>query len=367
MSGKPPRIPVNGAPVGALLLLEPPTMLPTPRVTISQIAKEAGAAKSTVSCVLNGKFKESGASAARIAVIQEVAGRLNYRPSAAARAMRTGRFNAIGLVLGAQPGRSSPFVDLPLGLLADLRQRNLSLTVASLPDGALTNEGFVPRMLGEWAVDGLLVDCMHEAPERMLGLIRQHHIPSVWLNTCMDKDCVYPDDVGATRLAVEHLLGLGHRRIAYLTYTQGAHYSHHDRAEGYVLAMRAAGLEPRVLRSPVLVPPNERLEPSRQLLTGPDRPTAVITYGIDDAMPLMVAALGQGLRVPDDLSLVTIHPGPAHFTGLPMTTLVVPAAAVGRAALAMLLEKIADPQREMPAQAVPFILDAGMPCASPKR
>ena len=338
----------------------------TPRVTISQIAKEAGAAKSTVSCVLNGKFKESGASAARIAVIQEVAGRLNYRPSAAARAMRTGRFNAIGLVLSAQPGRISPFVDLWLGLLGDLRQRNLSMTVASLPDESLTSEGLVPRMLGEWAVDGLLVDSVREAPERMIELIRLHHIPSVWLNTRMEKDCVYPDDVGATRMAVEHLLALGHRRIAYLTYTPTAHYSHHDRAEGYTQAMRVAGLEPRVLRSPTHVQPNDRLEPSRRLLAAPDRPTAIITYGIDDALPLLVAALGQGLQVPDDLSLITIHPGSANFTGLPMTTLVIPAAAMGRAALVMLIEKIADPEREQPAQAVPFTLDPGMTCAPPR-
>jgi LacI family transcriptional regulator len=344
----------------------PPTML-TPRVTISQIAKEAGAAKSTVSCVLNGKFKESGASAARIAVIQEVAGRLNYRPSAAARAMRTGRFNAIGLVLGAQPGHTSPFADLALGLLVDLRQRNLSLTVASLPDEALAVGGFVPRMLGEWAVDGLLVDGVHEAPERMGALIRQHHIPSVWLNARLERDCVRADDAGATRLAVEHLLGLGHRRIAYHAFAPTAHHSHHDRADGYAQAMRAAGLEPRVLRAPIAVVPAERLAWSRQLLAASDRPTAVVAYGVEDALPLMVAALGQGLRVPDDLSLIAVHPGPAHFTGLPLTTLVVPVAAIGRAALAMLLERIADPRREQPAQAVPFTLDPGMTCAPPAR
>ena len=341
------------------------TMTLQPRVTIAQIAKEAGAAKSTVSCVLNGKLKESGASALRIQQIQEVAQRLNYRPSAAARAMRTGRFNAIGLMMSAVPGRISPFIELWLGILGELHAKNLSLNVSRLPDEELTSEGFVPRMLGEWAVDGLLIDYVREAPERMVQLIRQHHIPSVWLNTRFEHDCVYPDDIAATRLATEHLLRLGHTRIAYRTDSPTSHYSHADRQQGYEEAMLTAGLSPWAHRSERYLDAGQRLSAARALLAKPDRPTAIITYNPEDCLPYLTAALERGMQVPRDLSLVTISTDMQMHTGFDVATLLIPANALGRAAVNMLLAKVQDPTKALPSVAIPFVFHAGHTLAPP--
>jgi LacI family transcriptional regulator len=336
-----------------------------PRVTIARIAKEAAAAKSTVSCVLNGKLKESGASAARIQQIQEVARRLNYRPSAAARAMRTGRFNAIGLMMSAVPGRSSPFIELWLGVLAELHTRNLSLNVARLPDEELAGEGFVPRLLGEWAVDGLLIDPVDEAPERMVQLIRQHHIPSVWLNTRFAHDCVYPDDVAATRQATEHLLRLGHTRIAYRTDSPTAHHSHADRQQGYEEAMLTAGLSPWVHRSEHWLDAGQRLAAARAVLARADRPSAILTYHPEDCLPYLTAALERGMQVPRDLSLVTIASDLQMHTGFDLATLLIPANAMGRAAVRMLLDKVRDPGQAQPSAAIPCVFHHGNTLAPP--
>jgi LacI family transcriptional regulator len=335
------------------------------RVTIAQIAREARAAQSTVSCVLNGKLKESGASARRIAEIQAVARRLNYRPSAAARSMRTGRCDAIGLVLSTRPGRISPFLDLWLGLMDDLHARGMTLTVARLPDDELTSAETLPRLLSTWAVDGVLVDYVAEVPTRLLHLIHEHRIPAIWLNTDQPRDAVHPDDVDGARLATEHLLRLGHTRIAYHSGNAGPHYSHVDRVRGYEMAMRAAGLTPRVALADHWCTAAERLPAAHRLLAGPERPSAVLGYGPQDCLPLLLAALERGWRVPRDLSLATFHREPFATHGVDLTTAIIPAAAMGRAAVDLLLGKIADPSRSVPSQALPYTLHAGATCAPP--
>jgi len=335
------------------------------RVTIAQIARAARAAQSTVSCVLNGKFKESGASAERIAQIQAIARRLNYRPSAAARAMRTGRCDAIGLVLSTRPGRISPFLDLWLGLMDDLHVRGLSLTVARLPDDELTDDAALPRLMREWAVDGLLIDYVAEAPPHFIDLLRDQHIPTVWLNHRQDFDAAFPDDHHGARLATEHLIALGHRRIAWHSDNAGPHYSHGERLAGYTLAMTAAGLTPRAHLGDHWASAAERLPVARRLLKSDDRPTAVLCYGAQDALPLYVAALERGWRVPRDLSLITFHREPFATHGIDLTTAIIPAAAMGRAAVDLLLAKLAEAGQAQTAMALPYTLHAGATCAPP--
>ncbi len=337
----------------------------TGRVTIAQIARAARAAQSTVSCVLNGKFKESGASSARIAEIQDIARQLNYRPSAAARSLRTGRCDAIGLVLSTRPGRISPFVDLWLGLLDHLHARGLSLTVARLPDDELTDGTALPRLVREWAVDGLLIDYVAEAPDHFIDLLREHGIPTVWLNQRQPHDAAFPDDRGGARLATEHLLALGHTRIAWHSDNAGPHYSHAERLAGYQEAMSTAGLVPRMHLGDHWASAAERLPTARRLLSGDDRPTAVLTYGAQDALPLLVAALERGWSVPRDLSLVTFHPEPFACHGLDLTTALIPAAAMGRAAVELLMAKIAHSGAKQISTALPYHLHAGATCAAP--
>lgn len=335
------------------------------RVTIAEIARKARASRSTVSCVLNGKFKESGATPARIAEIQAAARALNYRPSAAARAMRTGRCDAIGLVLSTRPGRISPFLDLWLGLMDDLHARGLSLTVARLPDDELTDDAALPRLVREWAVDGLLIDYVAEVPQHFVDLIRAQRIPAIWLNHQQAHDAAFPDDRAGARLATEHLLSLGHRRIAWHSDNAGPHYSHAERHAGYLEAMTAAGLPPRVHLGDHWATAAERLPVARRVLAADDRPTAVLTYGAQDALPLLVAALERGWRVPRDLSVITFHREPFATHGVDLTTALIPAAAMGRAAVELLIAKIVQPDTALPSRALPYTLHAGATCGPP--
>ena len=275
--------------------------------TLSAIAHEVGVAVSTVSYVLSGKHREARISQKRVDEIMLVARRMNYRPNAAAVAMRSGRFNAIGFAVSDIAGRQSIFPDMLDQILRTSRENDMHLVMGQLTDEQFDPTHALPRILREWTIDGLLINYLQDFRPELIHAIVEHQIPSLWVNVRIEADCVHPDDQGSTRAAVEHLAALGHRHIAYLTFNHSNHYSHPDRLAGYEQGMRAIGREPRVLSSGTYFPRAERHARAVSMLSGPDRPTAIIAYEIDDALPVMTAAFSMGLRLPDDLSLVGIE------------------------------------------------------------
>lgn len=320
---------------------------------------------STVSYVLRGKQREARISQARSEQILAVARRLDYRPNAAAVAMRRGRFNAIGLAVSEIPGRAAIFPDLLDGLLRVLRERDWHLVMGMLSDEQFDARGPLPRILREWSIDGLLIDYLFDFPAELAQALAEHRLPTLWLNRRQDGDCVHPDDEQAARAATAHLLTAGHRRIAYLTGNASGHYSHTDRRDGYAAAMAAAGLAPRVAFAGTLLPRPERVAATIALLRRSDRPTAILTYEADDALAVQTAALTLDLRLPQDLSLIGIHDRPIDFAGQAITTWLIPAAALAEHGVALLTAKIADPDTVIPPCSLPFTHTADDTVAPP--
>jgi LacI family transcriptional regulator len=344
-------------------------------VTIKDIAAAAKVSKPTVSRILRGKHTEIGISKACADRVQDVARRLGYRPNFAARAISTGRFNNISLVLSRSPWRSSissQFIEAIHDALADRQQH---LTIARLTDEKLTDPDYVPRFLRAWSCDGLLLNYHVHIPPRLVELTREHNLPSIWLNCRIDADCVHPDDMAAGRAATEHLLALGHRRIAYVDWgfewaqRQGTtHYSKEDRLAGYRSAMADAGLESTTMlgdrsnRTPVL-------DLAQQWVAQPDQaPTAVVCYSTGDARQLQIAYLTAGRRVPADLSLVSFGP-PQHCNDdlLRFDLLAVPDKAMAQRSVERLIQKIDQPDEQLPPEAVPFDWDTKHLTAAPLR
>jgi LacI family transcriptional regulator len=223
----------------------------------------------------------------------------------------------------------------------------------------------VPRILREWSVDGLLINYIAGIPDKMIELIGRYQIPSVWLNAKLESDCVYPDDFEAAVRACKYLQKLGHRRIAYVDYWNADHYSVADRRNGYLRAMRSARLQPQLLRNEREVPESEWLDLSCEWLRLPDRPTAVIAYEADRALPVFCAALKLGLNVPGDLSILSFHDRGVGVVGMPLTTMEIPMVQTGAAAVEMVNEKIRNPGLSLPARAIKANLLEGTSCAPP--
>lgn len=322
--------------------------------TLAEIASECGVAISTVSYVLRGKQREARISTARSEQILAVAKRLDYRPNAAAVAMRRGRFNAVGLAVSEIPGRAAVFPDLLDGLLRATRARDWHLVVGMLADEQFDARGPLPRILREWSIDGLLIDYLFDFPPELAQALDEHRLPTLWLNRRRDGDCIHPDDLAAGHDATAHLLTAGHRRIAYLTGNAPGHYSHTDRRAGYTNAMTAAGLPPREVMGGHHIPRPDRVPAIIACLRQADRPTALLAYEADDALAVQTAAAAVGLNIPGDLSLIGIHDRPIDHAGLPITTWLIPAAAMAHAGLELLTQKIADPDAILAPQALPF-------------
>jgi len=323
--------------------------LQSPSPTLAAIASMAGVSRVTVSNVLEGRTRGLyGPSAQRAKRIREIADRLGYRPNSAARATVCGRFDALGLLMSTRRHRSFLPRELVDGIQTGCAEHNQHLHLAKLPDEQVTDDHYIPRILRELAVDGLLINFTSEIPERMLSLIHDFGVPSVWINSKQDYNSVRPDDLEAGRRATEALLQAGHHRILYTDLWPAWHYSKVDRREGYEQAMRSAGLVPQVLSRCVAY--LKRPAAYCEAMAGPDRPTAIVAYG--DGAFIIAGAAMAGFRLPDDLAVVVLG-GDSALSGL-MAQMPVPEAEMGRAGVEMLMNKIGGQVSETPTRIIPF-------------
>ncbi|MEM1026926.1 MAG: LacI family DNA-binding transcriptional regulator [Planctomycetota bacterium] len=311
--------------------------------TISDIAKVAGVSPKTVSNVLSGRLRANRRDAVtRAQRIRQVALEMNYRPNTAARAMSTGRFDALALIHGSNVGHRFMPERLWTGIHEAAEEHGQKILSSVVNDARLTDADAMPHLLSEFSVDGLLIDYLHDAPDRMIDLLDTHQLPAIWINHKREQDCVYPDDDWAGSTSTRALLELGHQRIAFVNRRSDSHFSVTDRRSGYERAMREAGLTPVELD----LPSEEPLmiaDACLDLLRSPDRPSAVFCYGSSEAMGLIHAAARLGLDVPRDLSVVAVSHNFAHELGFHISLARHYFSEVGRVAIARLLDKIAAP------------------------
>ncbi len=326
-------------------------------ITLRQIAKDSGLSIQTVSYVLGEKAHLFRAET-RDRVLAS-ASKLGYRPNASAKAMRSGRFNSLSLLLSNVANRSTLPVELLDGVCNAADAGGMHVIVSRLPDERLTDAGFVPKILAQQMSDGLLINYTDHIPDKMIELIRHHDIPSIWLNSRQENDCVYPDDFDAGYRATRQLIALGHRRIVYVDWTWGrrqlaeAHYSIIDRQAGYEKAMIEARLKPDVVRADDRLARYDRCDAALRLLRGPDRPTAIIAYGQRIVLPITAAVRLAGLKVGVDVSVLTFS-DQIVFDGVQdIATYLVPQQDMGEAAVRKLVQRISTNSRVDPV-ALPF-------------
>ncbi len=339
--------------------------------TIAQIAQAAGVSVGTVSRVLNGKGESSRPAAARRAQeIRRIAREYGYRPNLAARNVRNGRFGAVAFLSCSDIG--ADVFELPVlhGIQSELMPLNLRLTMCELTKAAFERPHTIPHVFRESSVDGVMIDYLFDVPSQVTELIRDSHVPVVWLNRKRELDCVYPDDFEGGRMATRHLIQMGHKKLAFISYHEADgfnHYSVFDRSDGFASAMFEAGLKPVANEMTEGFTLGRAPERAMRLLNRPDRPTAVVCYEKHEAVAMWTAAAALGIRVPEELSIIAFsNDRIRNQTGLPVTTMIVPFKEVGRQAVYMLNRAIEQGIEEQPARPIQYELDeATRSCAPP--
>ena len=338
--------------------------------TLKQLAAFTGLSVPTISEILNNKQRVYRADTRKR--VMDAARQMGYRPNGSARSMKSGRFGVVALLQSSR--ERTNYLPRPLleSIESALNERELLLLLGRVADEQLVAPDGVPHLLKTWSADGLLINYVAGYPERMMELILRHHIPAIWINSKHATDCVYPDDEDAARLATGHLIALGHREVAFVNYNFAhreaipVHYSSVDRYNGYRQALGRADLAGREIRPrDRSLPMNECVEYSLHWLRQPRRPTAVLTYAPGNAIAIMYAARSLGLKVPEDLSIMTFDDRICEGIGTNIDTMILPETQIGQRAVENLLSKIQNPLLSLPPLPLPLEMATGWTTAPP--
>jgi LacI family transcriptional regulator len=319
-------------------------------VTITDVARAAQVSKATAGRALGGYGAVSPAVRSRVLAAAE---RLDYRPNALARTMATGRSGTLGVVVG---DIENPFFGLAVRGIGDrAKQDGFDVLLANSGEDLATEEAAVAVLLSK-GVDGLIVAPSQKQERRHLEDVLQRGRPLVLLDRDvpgLPVDFVGVDGRAAARVATEVLLSAGHRRICYLTASLAPESgdpvdvvltSVGSRIEGFLDAARVAGLpllDGNVCFGASSTPAAQKI--LQPLLTGAERPTAILASDSRIALEIFRAAKRAGLRIPDDLSLITFDDADWTSALDPAVTVVSqPTYELGQAAADVLITRMRD-------------------------
>jgi len=286
-------------------------------VGIDEVARHAGVSTATVSRALSGNGHVSPATRLKVEASAE---ELGYVVSSTASSLASGRMKNIGVVV--------PFLDrwffssVVEGAQKSLLKNGYDLTLYSLTDGGAERRSVFDHFLLRQRVDAVIaisleltateVTSLHALGKPLVGVGG----PIEGVRTLMI------DDVAVARLATEHLLALGHTRIAHIGGTKDLDLDFHlptNRRVGYDNALTAAGITP----APELFMAADftmrgGYQSAKQLLGNPhDRPTAIFAASDEMAIGAILAARDLGLVVPRDVSVIGVDDHElADFFGL---------------------------------------------------
>lgn len=310
------------------------------RVTITDVASHAQVSTTAVSKVIRNAYGVSPAMRDKVkAAIEE----LGYRPHAAARAMR-GRTFTLGLML---PHIRNPFfADILDGLMEQLADTDYQ---AIMVQGGTTqkSERRAVEALVDRQVDGILMVAPLASRSRLEEVARE--MPTVVLarhERSAVYDSVLDDDDTGAELVVQHLIALGHRRIAHITHqdnsiARSTDLLHKIRAEAYQRVMRDHGLGDEIAIATTYYTEEGGYQGARDLLARTPRPTAIFA-GADQAAFGAIAAIHEaGLSIPDGISIAGYdNTRPAALPNIALTSVDQDGAVMGRTAGRLLLERI---------------------------
>jgi DNA-binding LacI/PurR family transcriptional regulator len=320
------------------------------RVTLQTIADRVGVSRMTVSNAFSRPDQLSPAMRQRILAAAEALGYAG--PDPAARALARGSTGAVGVLL--TESLQTAFTDeIATGFLgavaAELGPTGLALTLLTT---SAEQRQVIPAR--DVAIDGALIYSCDPNSAGTAWLVRRK-LPIVLVDQTPQPGfrSINIDDRSGARAAAQHIVDLGHRRVAILsasvegphglladpaTFT-GSHVTN-QRLSGWLDALTPAGIRPTVMQQPPYTPTAE-IAATRSLLASAEPPTAILCFSDAIAANVIRTAQDAGLRIPEDLSVVGFDDSPLAQRIRPaLTTVQQDIAAKGQAAVAALTAEI---------------------------
>jgi LacI family transcriptional regulator len=311
-------------------------------MNLEQIAKLSGVSRSTVSRVINNDPNVSDGTRENVLRVVRL---MNYVPNAAARGLARGRTQVLGLVIpaGVSSLFSDPYFSIFIQGVASACMAHGHAVMLWLAEPEYERHQ-VRQIVHGGVIDGVIVasavmddPLVSELSRSQRPFVVVGRRPNDWRTTSVDAD-----NSGGACAAVRHLLRLGHRRIATITGPQNL-IAGVDRLTGYFTALRDHGLpiDQDLIADGGFSESGGYLA-MQQLL--PRNPDAIFVASDSMALGALRAIRDVGLRVPDDLALVSFDDTPlAARADPPLTVIRQPARQLGQIAVEILLDSINDP------------------------
>jgi LacI family transcriptional regulator len=318
------------------------TQMSGKKITIIDVARLANVSRTTVSRVINHKSDVDPATRERVMRVIEETG---FVPDVAASGLAGGRNRLIGMFVPSFTWSNIPDIIRGIAMAINSTAYEMILYSYNDEDQSRDRRDAINRILATNLTSGILAIYPGHASEQIAQIYhqgrpivviddqREHQIP--WITI---------DDVTGAQLAVQHLIALGHRRIAHIKGPEDYLATHH-RVEGYRRALAEAGIS----YDPELVLPGDFMPPSghegmlRLLALPPEqRPTAIFTSADQAAYGVLAAAEEKGISIPDEMALVGFDDDPlSTHLHPPLTTVHQPSYEMGKQAIELLLSMIA--------------------------
>jgi len=305
--------------------------------TMIDVAGAARVSVATVSAFINGTSNVSPELAQRIEAAVRAIG---YERNAIARSLKTGATRTIGLTVADI--RNPFFTDVVATIQQVLNDAGYAVMLCSNDEDTAKQDEQI-KLLLDRMVDGLII-APAGGDEIITRLVRSTRKPVVFIDRViagLDVDAVVIENAQAVRDAVSYLISLGHRRIGYLSGTAGASTGR-DRLSGYRDALQEAGIafDGRLVRDGQFREA-DGYRATMQLMTMPDRPTAIFSANNLMVIGAMRAIRDMGLNCPADVSVASIDDFAwADVFSPRLTTVAQPVEAIGEQAARLLLDRL---------------------------
>ena len=293
----------------------------------------------TVSRVINESTRVNAETRRRV---QDSIAKLGYVPNRLARGLIQRKTGALGVIV---PDVANPFFTLVVRGVEQVAWRAGYHVILCDTQGNLERErGYLEDMVA-FQVEGVLIAPVSDRSRPHLRLLTRNNVPFVLIDRSIagfDGDLVQGDSVGGARRLVEHLIGLGHRRIGMVT-ESGEVSTARDRVRGYTEALEAAGIvvDHELVAESSAIDPDAACEATMRLLALPDPPTAIFAVNNIAVIGVVEAARRQQLEIPADLALVCFD-DIEHVSRLYpfLTVMAQPAETYGTVATQLVLDRL---------------------------
>ncbi|MEL6924218.1 MAG: LacI family DNA-binding transcriptional regulator [Bacteroidota bacterium] len=307
--------------------------------TLKDLARILELSESTVSRALKNHPRISKATTERV---QRLARELNYTPNQLALSLQKKHMNAIGVVV---PRISYHFYAQAIsGMEAIAEQQDYNIIICQSNESYEREQGIIRELMGS-RVAGFIISLSSETKNYdHFARIRSAKVPLVFFNReCKDivTDKVVIDNYGAAKSAVQHLVKVGCRRLAYLGGPPEVQISNY-RMKGFLAAARKAGIpDEAIFVQHTDFNPAAAQNAARQLLYSTDAPDGILAFSDQLALNVMTVAKERGQRIPDDLCIIGFNNEPVDQLVEPsLTSIDQPAFEMGEAAVRLLLDQL---------------------------